>query len=337
MRLTIVTDAWRPQINGVARTYEWLGRELPRHGVELSFLTPAGLPSAALPTYPEIRLAMVSPWRVARRIDAERPDSVHIATEGPLGFLARWHCRRNGIPFTTCYHTRYPEYIAARFPLPPAWSYAALRRFHNAARATMVATDGLLQELALQGLEKLVLWRRGVNVSAFAQGEAAALHLPRPVFMFAGRLAVEKNVEAFLRLDLPGSKVVAGDGPEAARLRVTYPGVHFTGALTEKQLGQYYRAADVFVFPSRTDTFGLVMAEALAAGTPVAAYPGAGARAIFGGEDCGVLDEDLRAAALSALGKSREIARRAGARHSIEESAKSFLGIVRGAAKFQAA
>lgn len=330
-RLVIVTDAWRPQINGVARTYEWLARELPALGVTFSFVTPEGFPTVGLPTYRQIRLALASPAAVARSIDAARPSTVHIATEGPLGLLARRHCLRTGLPFTTCYHTRYPEYAAARFPLPLSWSYAALRRFHRAARATMVATPELKAELASRGFEHLAIWRRGVDVGTFALGPAAVLPFQRPYFLYAGRLAVEKNVEAFLALDLPGTKIVAGDGPQRAELQRRFPDARFLGALGSSTLGALYRAADVFVFPSRTDTFGLVMAEALAAGTPVAAYPSAGAHAIFGGHKCGVLDEDLRKAALEALDISRDVARAAGAEHSMTKSVRIFLAILEAA------
>lgn len=336
-RLTIVTDAWRPQINGVARTYEWLARALPELGVTTGVIAPPGFPSVGLPTYPEIRLAIATPGQIARRVDAHRPDIVHIATEGPLGFLARRHCRRMRIPFTTCYHTRFPEYLAARAPVPTAWSYAALRRFHAAARMTMVATPALRDELQARGFRNLVVWRRGVDVELFAQAEPAELPFARPIFLYAGRLAIEKNIDAFLDLALPGTKVVAGDGPERARLQNKYSDAKFLGKLDPRQLARVYKAADVFVFPSRTDTFGLVMAEALAAGTPVAAYVTPGARAIFEHDACGVLDDDLERAALAALEVPRQNAHAAGARHAMALSAANFVEILRRAAVAQAA
>jgi len=328
LRLLIVTDAWRPQINGVARTYEWLARELPWYGIDLHLLTPEGYRVLPMPSYPGIKLALATPGSVADRIAAADPDIVHIATEGPLGLMARLHCSARGIPFTTCYHTRYPEYISARWPIPQRWTYAALRWFHNGAMATMTATSGLAGELAARGFSRTVLWRRGTDVDTFANGPVAELDLPRPLFLFAGRLAVEKNLEAFLDLDLPGTKLVAGDGPARAALERRYPLAHFLGELASHELGAIYRCADVFVFPSRTDTYGLVMAEALAAGTPVACYPSEGARTIFAGEACGVMSEDLREAALSALAIDRAVCRKVGAIHSLEHSARSFIGIL---------
>lgn len=326
-RLLLVTDAWRPQVNGVARTYEWLARALQGR-IDVRLLTPEPFARAPLPTYPEIGLALASPGQVARAICDASPDVVHIATEGPLGFLARLHCRREGIPFTTCFHTRYPEYLARRAPIPLAWSYAVLRRFHAASRRTLVATQELAIELRARGFEHVSTWRRGIDVAAFAQGDVEAFDLPRPLFLYVGRLAVEKSVEDFLSLDLPGSKLVVGDGPERARLQQAYPAARFLGAVAQPRLGAIYRSADAFVFPSRTDTFGLVMAEALAAGAPVACRPSAGARTIFAGEQCGAMSEDLRAAAFAALEAPRETCRRVGATHSLEASADAFLELV---------
>lgn len=331
LRLLLVTDAWAPQINGVSRTYEWLSRALPDLGVDLHLLTPQGYRSIPMPSYPAIRLALPPPGSVPRHIAAIAPDIVHIATEGPIGLLARLYCARRRIPFTTCFHTRYPEYIAARWPIPERLSYAALRWFHNGAAATMAATQALASELRGHGFARMVHWRRGVDTKLFAQGDVARFDLPRPWFLYAGRLAVEKNIEAFLDLDLPGTKLVAGDGPARAMLQQKYPQAHFLGALPSAELGAVYRAADVFVFPSRTDTFGLVMAEALAAGLPVACYPSDGAHAIFDGEACGVMSTDLRAAALSALRLDKALCRKIGASHSFERSARSFLSIVENA------
>ncbi len=328
MQVMIVTDAWRPQVNGVARTYEWLSSHLATR-VDLRMLTPEPFPRLPLPTYPEIELAMVWPVSVARAIAKVTPDIVHIATEGPLGLWARRYCLSRSIPFTTCYHTRYPEYIARRYPVPSSWTYSLLRRFHGAAACTLVATRELARELRHRGFERVVQWRRGINVSSFANGPVANFDLPRPIFLYVGRLAVEKSVEDFLRLDLPGSKLVVGDGPERVRLQILYPQARFLGALHGESLGATYRAADCFVFPSKTDTYGLVMAEALAAGVPVACFPSAGAREIFGGEECGVMNEDLRSAALTALGLSRTLCKEVGMRHSLEASADDFLAILR--------
>ena len=327
MRLLIVTDAWKPQVNGVVRTYEWLVRVLAKR-VDVVMLTPERFRRAPLPTYPEIELALASPGAVSDYIRSHSPDAVHIATEGPLGFFARRHCRRANIPFTTCYHTRFPEYLARRFPFPARWTYAALRRFHGAAARTLVATSELATELRSHGFTKVTPWRRGIDVAAFSDGPIEALDLPRPIFLYVGRLAIEKNIDGFLSLDLPGSKLVVGGGPDRERLQRSWPTAHFFGPVHGERLGAIYRAADVFVFPSLTDTYGLVMAEALAAGLPVACHPGSGARDIFAGETCGAMNNDLRTAALAALHVSRDLCRAVGARHSLEASADDFLKLV---------
>ncbi len=328
MRLLIVTDAWRPQVNGVVRTYEWLSSALCER-VDLTLLTPEPFWRAPLPTYPEIEVALASPWRVSEFIRSAAPDIVHIGTEGPLGFLTRQHCRRHGIPFTTCFHTRYPEYIARRIPVPLSWSYAALRKFHSGAASTLVASRELADELEQWGFANVTPWRRGIDINLFSTGPVEDLELPRPIFLYVGRLAVEKNIDAFLSLDLPGSKVVIGGGPERGRLEGSYPAAHFLGPIEGPRLGALYRAADVFVFPSVTDTYGLVMAEALAAGVPVACFPTSGAREIFGGEACGVMSASLQEAALSALDISRDACRRVGQRHAHDASVDSFLEIIR--------
>jgi glycosyltransferase involved in cell wall biosynthesis len=324
-RVLIVSDAWKPQVNGVVRTLEWLCREAPSFGVEVVMLTPDQFRSVPMPTYREIRLSLALPGTVARRIEALRPDAIHIATEGPLGFLARLYCVRKGLPFTTCYHTRFPEYVAARAPVPLAWTYAALRRFHNRAAATLVATDALRNELAAHGFSKLKIWRRGVDVDLFRSGERKDTGLARPVALYVGRVAVEKNIEAFLSLDLPGTKMIVGDGPARAELARKYPQARFMGLRSGKELADLYASADVFVFPSRTDTFGLVMLEALAAGTPVAALPVTGPLEVLGNSGCGVLDENLRDATLAALEIPRDTCRAFGSRHGMRESAQNFF------------
>lgn len=331
-RLLIVTDAWKPQVNGVSRTYQWLAQRL-QNRVVLEMLTPEGFATIPLPAYPDIRLALTRYSTIARRVEAFAPDVVHIATEGPLGHLARKYCLQNRLAFTTCYHTRFPEYLSRRLPVPLSWSYGIMRRFHNAACATMVATQELGEEMRTHGFERVALWRRGIDVPMFRDGPVETFDLPRPLFLYVGRLAVEKNIPGFLRLDLPGTKVVVGDGPMRGRLERDFPGAHFMGAVEGPRLGAIYRAADVFVFPSLTDTFGLVMAEALAAGVPVASYPTSGARAILGDTACGAMDEDLRAASLRALQASRDVCREAGARHSLEASIDSFLAIIHAAAR----
>lgn len=330
MRLLIVTDAWSPQINGVAKTYEGISKYLAHHS-DLRLITPQLYPTVPLPTYPEVRLSLVRPYQIYKRIKSFEPDIIHIATEGPLGILARKVCINEVIPFTTCFHTRFPEYVRRRLPIPESWTYRALRYFHNASQRTLVATEGLAHELQAKGFQNVTVWRRGIDVPTFEAGPFINLRLPRPIFLYVGRLAVEKNIDEFLSLDLPGSKVIVGDGPEHARLQSTYPNAHFLGALTGKKLGAIYRAADCFVFPSKTDTYGLVMLEALAAGTPVACFPGHGAQKIFDGEECGIAHENLRVAALSALRISRDLCATVGRRHSLESSAGHLLSILKDA------
>ena len=329
LRILVATDAWRPQVNGVVRTHEWLAAEAPKLGAEIVFLTPDQFRTVAMPTYPEIRLALSTKRDVARTIDSLAPDAIHIATEGPIGYATRRYCLARRRRFTTCYHTRFPEYLAARFRIPVSLAYWFLRRFHNAASATMVATGALEQELRGWGFSKTIQWRRGINARTFADAQPRPLDLPRPIFLTVGRVAVEKNIEAFLRLDLPGSKVVVGDGPERARLAAAFPDCHFLGTRHGSDLAAIYASADAFVFPSLTDTFGLVMLEALSAGTPVAAFPVTGPREVIGNSGCGVMNEDLRTAALAALQIPRDTCRAFGARHSMEDSARSFLDNIR--------
>ncbi len=324
-RVLIATDAWRPQVNGVVRTLEGLVAQAPDLGASITVIGPDRFPSVPMPGYPDIRLAAPSPAAIADAIETARPGAIHIATEGPVGFMTRRYCLKHGLPFTTCYHTRFPEYLAARLPVPLSWSYAAVRRFHAPARATMAATPALARELRSHGFERLVLWKRGVDVPLFAGGRPGKLDLPSPIFLCVARLAVEKNIEAFLALDLPGSKVVVGDGPARADLETRFPDAHFLGMRSGQDLADAYASADVFVFPSRTDTFGLVLLEALAAGTPVAAYPVTGPRDVLGVSGCGVLSEDLRAAALSALSIPRDRCRAFAQGATMTDSCRSFL------------
>ena len=324
MRVLVATDAWHPQVNGVVRTYERLALEAPSFGFEVCFLAPPHFRTLPLPTYPEIRLALAGPRAIARHIEAARPDFIHIATEGPIGFMTRRYCRKTKWPFTTSYHTRFPEYVSARLPVPEDWCYALQRRFHNGAAGTFVATPSLATELEARGFTRLMPWSRGVDTELF-KPRNVRLFGPPPVFLYVGRIAVEKNVRAFLDLDLPGRKVVVGGGPQAAELARRYPDALFAGPRDGEALAEAYASADAFVFPSLTDTFGLVLLEALAAGLPVAAYPTTGPIDVITDKRAGVLDTDLRAAALKALELDREAARAHALRFSWENSARQFF------------
>jgi glycosyltransferase involved in cell wall biosynthesis len=328
MRILMVTDAWRPQVNGVVHTLERLEQALKEFGVATQFLTPAIFPTLPMPTYPDIRLALTTPGRIARMIDKSNVDHVHIVTEGPLGIMARRYCLSIGRPFTTSYHTRFPEYLRARMPLPEAWTYGWLRNFHNAGQGTLVATNSMANDLSARGFNKLRPWTRGVDTTLFNPGKAIELDLPRPVFLCVGRVAIEKNLPAFLDLDLPGSKVVIGDGPALASLKARYPDVHFLGHRPNSELAGYYAGADVFVLPSRSETFGNVIIEALASGTPVAAYPVTGPIDIIGDGIGGAISTDLREAALTALSSDRQKARERATRYTWTACAQMFLEVV---------
>jgi glycosyltransferase involved in cell wall biosynthesis len=325
MRVLIATDAWHPQVNGVVRTLTSLAATARGLGVNVEFLTPEGFPSVGLPTYPGLRLALPTGRQIAQRIEQAAPDAIHIATEGPIGHMARRYCVSRGRAFTTSYTTRFPEYIAERFPVPESWSYAVLRRFHAAATVTMVSTPSLMSELRQRGFDNLGTWTRGVDTSLFRPEPAAELDLPRPIFLTMGRIAVEKNLEAFLSLDLPGSKVVIGEGPQEAELRQRYPAARFLGLMKDRALAAHLAAADVFVFPSKTDTFGVAQLEALACGVPVAAFPVMGPRDVVGNTNVGALDNDLRAACLGALNLSRTACREFALERSWEASARQFI------------
>src|SRR5712664_1781595 len=326
MRILIATDAWHPQVNGVVRTLTSLARSASALGAEIDFLTPDGFPSLGVPTYPGLRVALPNRREIARRIEAASPDAIHIATEGPIGWAVRGYCRRHKLAFTTSYTTRFPEYVSVRTGIPASVGYAVLRHFHDAAAMTMVATNSLKQELAARGFRKLGFWTRGVDTELFHPDDPATLDLPRPIFMTVGRVAVEKNLEAFLSLDLPGSKVVVGDGPQRAELARRFPQARFLGEKTGKDLTAHLAAADVFVFPSLTDTFGVVQLEALACGTPVAAFPVTGPKDVIADHPIGAIDHDLRAACLRALTMSRETCRNFALERSWENSARQFVG-----------
>ncbi|MEA1832294.1 glycosyltransferase family 1 protein [Methylobacterium durans] len=329
MKLLIATDAWHPQVNGVVRSLEHMAEAGRGLGFDPVFLTHQDFPSLPLPGYPEIRLAYAARRKLEARLAAIAPTHIHIATEGTVGYAARRCCLAQGRPFTTSYHTRFPEYLAARAPVPQAWSYAWLRRFHGAASGTMVSTPSLERELTGRGFTNLMRWTRGVDTDLFRPQDSDALEgLPRPLFLFVGRLAVEKNVAAFLALDLPGTKVVVGDGPDRARLAALAPEARFLGTRTGADLARIYAAADVFVFPSLTDTFGIVLLEALACGLPVAAYPVTGPVDVVGATGAGVLDADLRRAAIAALATPRARCREEALRYTWAESARQFYANV---------
>ncbi|WP_404402678.1 glycosyltransferase family 4 protein [Pelagibacterium halotolerans] len=321
----LVTDAWHPQVNGVVRSLERLREDLWARGLTVNVLSPEGFWTVPMPSYGEIRLCLVNPRNVRKTIRALKPDTIHIATEGPLGAHVRRFCIKNGLPFSTCYHTQFPEYIRARLPVPLGWSYGYMRWFHEAADVCLVPTRTMADRLAARGIANTVIWSRGVDAQLFNPDKRTDLGLKGPVFLYVGRVAVEKSVEDFLALDLPGTKVVVGDGPSRSRLERDYPGAVFTGHLQGTELATYFASADVFVFPSRTDTFGLVLLEALASGTPVAAYPVPGPLDVVGDSGLGVLDTDLRRAALDALAIDRDACRDYASGFSWEESSAQFL------------
>ena len=306
MKLALISDAWRPQINGVVRTLETTVGKLRQRGWTIETITPDLFRNIPCPSYPEIRLAIGAGREVARRLADFQADAVHIATEGPLGWAARRWCLDHRQSFTTSFHTRFPDYVALRTGLPPSWFWPVVRRFHAPATRIMAATRMLSEELAGQGLKQTHRWSRGVDLDLFTPNApmlAAMAGLPRPIQLYVGRVAVEKNIDAFLEASVNGSKVIVGDGPARAQLEQRYPMAHFLGALHGAELASAYASADVFVFPSRTDTFGLVMIEALATGTPVAAFPVHGPLDIVGDAKAmvGAMDEDLGAAIRKAL------------------------------------
>jgi glycosyltransferase involved in cell wall biosynthesis len=301
VRIAIVSDAWEPQVNGVVTTLRRTCEELVALGHTADVIGPDRFRTLPCPGYPSIRLAVWPGPELTRLLDAPAPDAIHIATEGPLGLAARRYCLRRKLAFTTAYHTQFPEYLALRTPIPLRWSYAAVRRFHAAATRTMVATASQQAALEQHGFTNLARWGRGVDTALFRPRDKAFLLAPRPIAMYVGRVAVEKNLDAFLALDLPGSKFVVGDGPALAGLRERYPTVRFTGFKHGEELARHLAAADVFVFPSRTDTFGLVLLEAMACGVPVAAYPVTGPMDVVLAGVTGVLHEDLEHATRLAL------------------------------------
>jgi glycosyltransferase involved in cell wall biosynthesis len=328
MKLALVSDAWRPQVTGVARTLAALHDGLTAVGHDVFLLTPELFRTVPCPTDREVRLAIAARPRLTRLLEQLMPDAIHIATEGPLGTAARRYCLNRSLHFTTAYHTKYPEYSRALFGVPMAWTYAMLRRFHRRSSAIMVATETIRRELAENGFERLALWTRGVDITLFRPGPTPAVNLPGPVFLCVSRVAAEKNLRGFLDLDLPGSKLVVGDGHLLPEMKRRYPNVHFAGRQQGEALVRHYASADVFVLPSRTETFGLVMLEALACGVPVAALPVPGPLDVIGNSGAGALDWDLRAAAMAALQIPRERCRSHAERFSWQTSIEQFLSHV---------
>jgi glycosyltransferase involved in cell wall biosynthesis len=322
----IVTDAWMPQTNGVVRTLAQTAAWLGRFGHQVRMLTPQDFRSFACPTYPEIRLSLPPRRHIDRLISTFDPQALHIATEGPLGLAVRRHCVRHKMRFTTSYHTQFPQYLRARLPIPLGFSYWVLHRFHGAATRCMVSTPSLRSDLTSRGFRNLATWRRGVDTELFKPGRKDFLKIPRPIAAYVGRVAVEKNVEAFLGMPWHGSKIVIGDGPERARLEAGHPGTLFTGFRFAEDLAAHLAAADVMVFPSRTDTFGLVNLEAMACGVPVAAFPVNGPKDVIEEGVTGALDEDLGRAALRALALDPLICRQNALRFGWDVSAREFEG-----------
>jgi glycosyltransferase involved in cell wall biosynthesis len=326
MRIMIVTDAWFPQTNGVVRTLAHTAAWLGRFGHEVRTLTPRNGRSVPCPTYPEIRLSLFPGRSVRGAVQAFAPQALHIATEGPLGLAARRYCLSQGMRFTTSYHTQFPQYLRARFPIPLGASFWALRRFHSAGTRCMVSTRTLRRELEARGFRNLAVWRRGVDTEMFKPQSKDFLDLPRPIAACVGRVAIEKNIEAFLEMPWSGGKIVIGDGPERARLERQYPDVRFTGYRFQEDLARHLAAADVMVFPSRTDTFGLVNLEAMACGVPVAAYPVTGPIDVLEDGVTGALDEDLGRAARRALTLDPETCRRHALQYGWDVSTREFEG-----------
>ena len=309
MRIMIITDAWEPQVNGVVRTLKQTRAELIAMGHEVDMITPQEFKTIPCPTYPDISLSLFPGKKLAKRIKAFAPDAMHIATEGPLGLAARAYGVRNHLPFSTAYHTRFPEYVQARTQIPVGITYRFLRWFHKPSMAVMAPTIVVKNDLEKYGFTNVVLWSRGVDLNIFKMQPSKILNSSHPIYLYVGRVAIEKNINAFLEINLPGSKWIVGDGPALASIKQKYPEINYLGVLDQFELAKVYAAADVFVFPSKTDTFGLVLLEAMACGLPVAAYPVTGPIDVLGKSNAGVMHEDLREACLLALKIPREQAR----------------------------
>ncbi len=332
MKIALITDAWQPQVNGVVTTLVELVRELTLAGHRVDVIHPGHFQTRPCPGYDGIDLAVRPRHELTMRLDLLQPDAIHIATEGPLGWAARSYCLKRKLRFTTAFHTRFPEILNAALKVPLALGYALFRHFHRPSSGVMVPTQGVLRMLQARGFRNLRAWTHGVDTALFRHRDEPQVYgpmgkLPRPVALFVGRVSYEKNIEAFLKLDLPGSKVVCGVGPVLANLRERYPDVHWLGLLPRDELADVYAAADVFVFPSRSETFGLVMLEAMACGTPVAAYPVDGPLEVLGQPEArgGVLHDDLRSACLGALAIPRHDARSRALAFSWAEATQLFV------------
>ena len=331
MKVLVATDAWRPQVNGVVRTYERLLEEAEELGCEITLLTPQEFRTVPCPTYPEIRLALPGYSYVIERLDMINPDAVHIATEGPIGWMTRRYCKKRGVPFTTAFHTRFPEYVSFRFGVPEAWTYALQRRFHAAGAGMMVASESLRRDLEARGFERMMSWTRGVDTEMFRPRDIRLFGNDAPVLLYVGRVAIEKNIQAFLDLDVPGRKVVVGSGPMLDTYKAAYPNVTFTGKLVGEALADAYASADVFVFPSLTDTFGIVLLEAIASGVPVAAFPVTGPIDNVTPGVTGALDQDLAVAVSAALELDRARVREGALSFSWENAARMFIANIENA------
>ncbi len=329
MKIMIVTDAWEPQVNGVVRTLKQTMHELKKMGYVIEMITPLEFKTIPCPTYPDISLSLFPGRKVRQKMESFSPDAIHIATEGPLGIAARAYAIKNRLPFTTAYHTRFPEYVKARTSIPLAITYKFLRWFHDPSLAVMAPTDVVVKDLESYGFTNVVLWTRGVDLEVFKMQESKELDTSHPIFLYVGRVAVEKNIEAFLELKLPGSKWVVGDGPALEGLKAKYPEVNYLGVLQQEKLAKVYAAADVFVFPSKTDTFGLVLLEAMACGLPVAAYPVTGPIDVIGDSKAGAMNNDLREACLEALTIPREVARAHAEKFSWQAASEQFANHLR--------
>jgi glycosyltransferase involved in cell wall biosynthesis len=328
MRIAILTDAWLPQVNGVVRTLSMTISILEEWGHEVLCINPQHFKTVPLPTYPDIPLSLLPYRKLRQMLDAFQPEAIHISTEGTIGWAGRRYCMKHEFPYTSTYHTRFPEYIRLRAPVPLALSYAFVRRFHRSAVHTMVATRSMREALESRGFKNLAYWTRGVDIDYFQPLREPVLDFPRPIALYLGRVAVEKNIRDFLDLDLPGTKVVIGDGPARTELEQAYPQARFLGYLKNGELARKLASADVMVFPSRTDTFGLVMLEAMACGVPVASYPVEGPRDVIQNGVNGWLDDDLQLATSHALTVDRESCRQFAEGYSWEACTRQFLSLI---------